>query len=92
MIQFFHNGNEYTTRTRLEAKYKIAHSTLESILNDKRLERQKDSNKVYYLKVQVENTIEAYIQQRLIAKAAKKKHVLPVPKFEKLSFDDYHAQ
>ena len=84
MIQFFQNGAEYTTRARLEAKYKLPHTTLQNILEDKRLKRIEDGNKFYFLKVQVEQAIEAHVQQQLIAKAAKKKHPLPVPKFESL--------
>ena len=91
MIQFFYNGDEYTTRTRLEDKYKLAHTTLQSILDDKKLKKIEDLNKFYFLKVQVEHTIEAYIQQQLVAKAAKKKHLLPVPKFERLSFDEHQV-
>jgi len=89
MIQFFNNGDEYTTRTRLEAKYDIPHTTLQYILEDKRLKRLVDKNTFYFLKIQVEHAIEAYIQQQLVAKAAKKKHLLPVPKFERLSFDEH---
>jgi predicted transcriptional regulator len=84
MIQFFHNGAEYTTRARLEAKYKLPHTTLQAILEDKRLKKIEDGNKFYFLKVQVEQAIEAYVQQQLIAKAAKKKHPQPVLKFESL--------
>lgn len=91
MIQFFHNGEEFTTRVRLEAKYDIPHTTLQSILEDKRLKKLIDGNKFYFLKVQVEHAIEAYIQQQLVAKAAKKKHLLPVPKFECRSFDEHWA-
>ena len=91
MIQFFNNGDEYTTRTRLEAKYDIPHTTLQYILEDKRLKKLVDGNKFYFLRVQAEHAIEAYIQQQLVAKAAKKKHLLPVPKFERLSFDEHHA-
>lgn len=91
MIQFFHNGDEYTTRTRLEAKYDVPHTTLQSILEDKRLKRLEDGNKFYFLRVQVEHAIEAYIQQQLVAKAAKKKHLLPIPKFEHLTFNEHQV-
>lgn len=91
MIQFFHNGDEYTTRARLEAKYDIPHTTLQFILEDKRLKKLIDGNKFYFLRVQVEYAIEAYIQQQLVARAAKKKHLLSVPKFERLSFDKHQA-
>lgn len=91
MIQFFHNGDEYTTRARLEAKYDLPHTTLQTILEDKRLKRLEDGNKFYFLKVQVEYAIDAYIQQQLMAKAAKKNHLLPAPKFEHRSFDEHFA-
>jgi hypothetical protein len=92
MILFFHNGAEYTTRARLEAKYKLPHTTLQSILEDKRLKRIEDGNKFYFLKVQVEQAIDAHVQQQLIAKAAKQKHPLPVPKFESLlRFSEHQA-
>ena len=92
MIQFFHNGAEYTTRARLEAKYKLPHTTLQSILEDKRLKHIEDGNKFYFLKVQVEQAIEAYVQKQLIAKAAKKKLPLPVLKFESLlRFSEHQA-
>lgn len=89
MIQFFYNGDEYTTRARLEAKYNLPHTTLQSILEDKRLKKLVDKNTFYFLRVQVEHAVEAYIQQQLVAKAAKKKHLMPVPKFERRSFDKY---
>lgn len=92
MIQFFHNGAEYTTRARLEAKYKLPHTTLQTILENKGLKHIKDGNKFYFLKVQVEGTIEAYIQQQLVIKASKKKHPLPVLKFESLlRFSEHQA-
>lgn len=75
MIQFFHNGAEYTTRARLEVKFKLPHTTLQAILEDKRLKKIVDGNKFYFLKVQVEQVIEAHVQQQLIAKAAK--HLRP---------------
>lgn len=84
MIQFFHNGAEYTTRARLEAKYKLPHTTLQNILEDRKLKHIEDGNKFYFLKVQVEQAIEAHVQQQLVAKAAKKKYPLAVPKFESL--------
>lgn len=89
MIQFFHNGEEFTTRARLEAKYDLPHTTLQAILEDKRLKKLVDGNKFYFLKVQVEHAIDSYIQQQLVAKAAKKKHLLPVPRFERHSFDKH---
>lgn len=91
MIQFFHNGDEFTTRARLEVKYKLPHTTLQTILEDKRLKKIMDGNKFYFLKVQVEHAIDAHVQQQLIAKAAKKKHLLPVPTFECLSFKEHHT-
>ena len=91
MIQFFNNGDEYTTRARLEAKYDLPHTTLQTILEDKRLKRLEDGNKFYFLKVQVEHAIDAYIQQQLVARAAKKNHLLPVPKFERQSFDEHQV-
>ena len=84
MIQFYYNGDEYTTRARLEGKYKLPHTTLQAILESRRLKRIEEGNKFYFLKAQVEQTIEAHIQQQLIAKAARKKHPLPVTKFESL--------
>jgi hypothetical protein len=86
MIQYFYKGAEYTTRARLEDKYDLAHTTLQVILEDKQLEKLVEGNKFYFLKVQVEHAIEMHIQQQLVAKAGKKKHLLPVPKFECLSF------
>jgi hypothetical protein len=91
MIQFFHDGDEYTTRARLEAKYDLPHTTLQSILEDRRLKKLVDKNTFYFLRVQVEHAIEAYIQHQLVAKAAKKKHLLPVPKFERRSFEEHLA-
>ena len=92
MIQFFHNGAEYTTRARLEAKYKLPHTSLQTILEDKRLKRIVQGNKFYFLKVQAEQAVEAYVQQQLIAKAAKKKYPLPMPKFESLlRFSEHQA-
>lgn len=91
MIQFFYDGDEYTTRARLEAKYDLPHTTLQSILEDKRLKKLVDKNTFYFLRVQVEHAVEAYIQQQLIVKAAKKKHLMPVPKFERHSFDEHLA-
>ena len=92
MIQFFHDGAEYTTRARLEAKYKLPHTTLQTILEDKRLKHVEDGNKYYFLKVQVEQAIEAYIQQQLVAKAAKTKHQPLAPKFECLRrFSEHQA-
>ena len=64
----------------------------QTILENKRLKHIKDGNKFYFLKVQVEGAIEAYIQQQLVARAAKKKHPPLVPKFEcLLCFAEHQA-
>ena len=90
-LQFFVNGEEFTTRTRLEYKYKLPHATIQQILNDAKPLKVKDLNKHYFLRIAAENAIEAYIQQQLVAKAAKKKHLLPVPKFEYRTFDEHQT-
>ena len=90
MIQFYYNGDEYTTRARLEGKYKLPHTTLQAILENRFIKHIEDGNKFYCLKILVETAIEAYIQQQLVAKAAKKKHSLP--KFESLlRFSEHQA-
>lgn len=91
MIQYFYKGAEYTTRARLEGKYDVPHTTLQVILEDKRLKKLVEGNKFYFLKVQAEQTIEAYFQQQLVAQAAKRDYLLPVPKFECLSFVEHRA-
>ena len=91
MIQFYFNGQEFTTRARLEEKYDIPHTTLQTLLDDRTLKKIVDGNKFYFLKIQAETMIEAYIQKQLLDKAAKKSHLVSAPKFDNYRFNNYNT-
>lgn len=89
MIEFFFNGNEYTTRARLQDKYSIAHTTLQELLEDEKLLKIEDGNKFYFLKSQAELIVATYIQKQLISSAAMKQNISLAPKLEYRKFKDY---
>ncbi|SET99555.1 hypothetical protein [Hymenobacter actinosclerus] len=61
MIQFFHEGEEYTTRRRLQAKYQLPSTTIQYILeNAKEVKRIQETNKHYFHKAQVEHLLDAH--------------------------------
>lgn len=64
MIQFIFNGDEYTTRTRLQAKYDIAHTNLQKLLQTKPIQKTTDGNKFYFLKHEVETLVEEYLKTK----------------------------
>ena len=62
MIQYIFNGDEYTTRTRLQVKYDIAHTNLQKLLQTKSIQKIKDGNKFYFFKHEAEMHVEEYLK------------------------------
>lgn len=63
MLQFIYEGEEYTTRYRLEQKYNITHKKLQVLLQRSELTILKDLNKFYFLKSEVEGLVEASLKK-----------------------------
>lgn len=63
MIHYFYHGEEYTTRTRLYAKYPISHTTLQELLQRLGLPMVSDANRHYYLKSEVEAAVERHLNR-----------------------------
>lgn len=64
MIQYILNGDEYTTRTRLQVKYDIAHTNLQKLLQTKPIQKATDGNKFYFLKHEAEMLVEEYLKNK----------------------------
>lgn len=63
MVQYYYDGEEYTTRRRLLAKYNIPHTNLQTLLEREQLTKITDLNKYYFLKAEVERVVEEYLKK-----------------------------
>jgi nitrogenase subunit NifH len=65
MIQRFYNGEEHTTRHRLQEKYNIPSTNLHLLLTkyQDNIVKVADGNKSYLLKIQAESIIENHYQK-----------------------------
>lgn len=68
MLQYFHDGEEYTTRARLLDIFDLPRPTLQVILrNAHGVKKVQDMNKFYFHKQQVEALLDQHGVKRLQA-------------------------